>query len=95
MRRDRYETRRPWKPGYSLTRSAFWLSFWFSWGVAVTLLATGLYGGEAQRAQALALAPIYVPSMVLLIAALLGIHRALGAADLRAIVSQQAQEGER
>ncbi|QCI65645.1 NAD(P)+ transhydrogenase beta chain [Phreatobacter stygius] len=68
------------KPGYSLTRQAFWVSFVLAWCVILAIV----YGALAGQAQAVALAPIVVPSMVLMIAALLGIHRAFGSMDMRA-----------
>jgi hypothetical protein len=68
------------KPGYTLTRQAFWWSFALAWGVIIGIVVSGLRGvGEAVQ-----LAPIVVPSMIALIATLLGIHRFTGAMDFQA-----------
>lgn len=67
------------KPGYSLTRRAFWISFWLAWTVIFMTLIAAVAGVQA----AVELAPVTVPSMVGLIAALLGIHRFTGAMDMR------------
>ncbi|WP_052182720.1 hypothetical protein [Rhizobium sp. YS-1r] len=72
------------KPGYRLTRQAFWLSFLFAWGVIGAIVYHGVRGSE----QAVALANIVVPSMIVLIAALLGIHRFSGAMDFRAMTDR-------
>lgn len=85
------------RPTYRLSKRAFWLSFWFSWLVAFLLLLAGLFGGEVIRAQAAALAPIFLPSMVFIILGTLGIHRASGSSDFRSQLeyrSAEAPEGE-
>lgn len=76
------------RPGYTLTRSAFWISFFLAWAVILTLLCAALGGNAA----AIPLASTYVPSMVLMVAGVLGIHRAFGALDFRA--QQAAKEGD-
>lgn len=68
------------KPGYSLTRRAFWISFYLSWLVISFLIVGALFGVE----QAANIAGVAIPSMVGLIAALLGIHRFTGSLDMRA-----------
>lgn len=68
------------KPRYSLTRQAFWVSFVFAWIIIFAIVFGGLIG----RPQAVELAGLTIPSMVILIASLLGIHRAFGSADFRA-----------
>lgn len=72
------------KPTYSTTRTQLRISFAAGWICIVMLIAAGIAG----RAEAVALAPIVIPSMAALIAALLGIHRFAGSLDFRA-----AQEG--
>ncbi|RVG68510.1 NAD(P)+ transhydrogenase beta chain [Sinorhizobium meliloti] len=67
------------KPGYGLTRQAFWTSFVLAWIVIGAIVAGGLRGSR----EAVDLAGITVPSMIALIAALLGIHRAFGSMDYR------------
>jgi len=68
------------KPGYSLTRRAFWLSFVLAWLVIFMIVIGALLGIAA----AVDLAPVVIPSMIMLIAALLGIHRFAGSMDYRA-----------
>lgn len=82
------------KPGYSLTRHAFIVSFWLSWAVVAVMLIAGIFGTEAQREAVQALAPTFVPSMVLMVAGLLGIHRAFGSVDMRTAAVAKAPEGE-
>ncbi len=67
------------KPGYGLTRQAFWISFALAWLVIGAIVAGGLRGSR----EAVDLAGITIPSMIALIAALLGIHRAFGSMDYR------------
>lgn len=74
------------KPRYSLTRQAFWASFVFAWGVIFAILCVGLYG----EPQAVELAGLFVPSMVFLIASVLGIHRAFGSMDYRSSANAAA-----
>lgn len=76
-------TRKPRKPGYTLTRAAFWISFYLAWGVILAILTAALAGNSA----APSLATTYVPSMVLMVAGVLGIHRAFGSIDLRSQAS--------
>lgn len=83
--------RPPYKPAYRLSSWGFRLSFVCSWVAAFIILIGGVYGSDAQRAGAAAMAPIYLPAMVLIILGVLGIHRVTGAADLRAIVGQSGQ----
>ncbi|PWE52139.1 NAD(P)+ transhydrogenase beta chain [Metarhizobium album] len=83
------------KPGYNLTRQAFWLSFVLAWIVIGALVVGGLRGSR----EAVDLAGLTIPSMIALIAALLGIHRAFGSLDYRAAATnmprdQPAEEGE-
>jgi len=71
------------KPAYRLSRLAFWWSFVLAWGVILAIVAGALAGWH----DAVAIGGITIPSMVIMIAALLGIHRAFGAMDLRAITA--------
>lgn len=70
------------KPGYRTSRRYLWLSFAGAWGVIVALVAGALAG----EPQAVAIAPSVVPSMVLLICGVLGVHRFAGAMDMRSAV---------
>jgi NAD/NADP transhydrogenase beta subunit len=49
-------------------------------------------GGVMGSAGALALAPTIIPSMVALIVALLGVHRAFGSLDMRTIAGQHREK---
>lgn len=69
------------KPSYSTSKRALWLSSALAWLVILALVAGALAG---QR-EAVAMASIVVPSMVLLIAAMLGLHRFFGSMDMRTI----------
>ncbi len=68
-------------PTYNTTKRQMRLSFLFGWLVIFLLVAGGLYGSR----EAVDLAAIVVPSMILLIAATLGIHRYTGSLDFRAM----------
>lgn len=72
------------KPSYSLTRQAFWVSFIFAWGLIFWVCWAALQRGSAE---AVSLSNIVIPSMVMMIAALLGIHRAFGALDMRTLAT--------
>lgn len=74
------------KPGYTLTRRAFWVAFVLAWGTIGAIVAGAIAGSD----QAVAIAPVIVPSMVLLICTLLGIHRGFGSMDLRAAKGGEA-----
>lgn len=65
------------KPSYRTTRAQLWLSFWFAWLIIMGIVVAALSGSE----NAVALASTVVPSMFMLIAAMLGIHRFAGAMD--------------
>lgn len=67
------------KPGYSTSRQQMWFAFWLAWAVILSIVAGGLMGKE----KAVDLASIVVPSMVVLIGSMLGIHRFSGAMDFR------------
>lgn len=71
------------KPSYSLSRRAIWINTALAWLSIFALLVGALLGVE----HAVPMAAIVVPSAFLMIAALLGIHRAFGSMDLRAIAA--------
>lgn len=68
------------QPRYSTSRRQLWLSFWFGWATIIAIVASGLTGSP----RAVELAPVVIPSMMLLIAAMLGIHRFSGSLDFAA-----------
>ncbi|MDQ1185397.1 NAD(P)+ transhydrogenase beta chain [Agrobacterium larrymoorei] len=69
------------KPTYRMSKRQIWLSFWLAWAVILYLIWRGANGSD----QAVSLAGTVVPSMMLLIAALLGIHRFAGSMDFAAV----------
>lgn len=75
------------KPSYGTSKKALWISSALAWMTIFLLIAGGLAG----RQQAVELAGIIVPSMVFLIAAMLGIHRFSGSMDFRAAQGRQAE----
>jgi hypothetical protein len=80
------------RPGYSLTRLAFWVSFVLAWGLIIGIMVAGLVFNAPQT---MGLAGIVIPSMVLMVAGLLGIHRAFGSMDMRtaATAAKTSEEG--
>lgn len=71
------------RPGYSLSRRAFWISFWFAWGGFWLLLIAGLFGSETIRTQALELSKVWAVFTSAVILGTLGIHRGFGSMDYR------------
>jgi len=67
------------EPSYRSTRRYLWGSFYLAWAVIIILVAAAALGSV----QAVAIAPIVVPSMVALIIGVLGVHRGFGSADFR------------
>ncbi|MRN79946.1 NAD(P)+ transhydrogenase beta chain [Brucella sp. 10RB9210] len=65
------------EPGYTSSRRYLWGSFYLAWTVIIILVAAASFGSE----QAVAIAPIVVPSMVALIVGVLGVHRGFGSVD--------------
>jgi hypothetical protein len=76
------------RPSYSTTKRQIWFSFAFAWLVIFVIAG----GGVAGVSEAVDLANIVVPSMVMLIAALLGIHRVTGSMDFRAAQERAAED---
>lgn len=74
------------KPSYSTSKRALWLSSIMAWIVILILAVGAAMGGKAVEFGSIA-----VPSMVALIAALLGIHRFTGSLDFRASQPQAAE----
>lgn len=71
------------RPTYSTSKRAMWLSGACAWAAIFAIIFGALRGS----AESVALAPIVIPSMVMLIVALLGVHRAFGSLDMRTMVS--------
>jgi hypothetical protein len=68
------------KPSYSTSKQALWISSAMAWTVILVLAI-----GAAMNGQAVEFGTVAVPSMVFLIAAMLGIHRGFGSMDMRAM----------
>ncbi|MDG3580399.1 NAD(P)+ transhydrogenase beta chain [Rhizobium sp. YJ-22] len=79
----------PHKPGYTTTRQMLWISFGSSWAINFAVVI----GALLRVPQAIELAQITFPTMVLLIASLLGIHRGFGSLDYRAAAAQPLLPG--
>lgn len=67
------------KPSYGTSKKHLWLSSSMAWLVILVLAAGAVMGSE----QAVSFGTVAVPSMVALIAALLGIHRGFGSVDMK------------
>ncbi len=67
------------KPSYRTSKQSLWFSTIMAWSVVLILAI-----GAAASGKATEFGTIAVPSMVALIAALLGIHRGFGSMDFRA-----------
>lgn len=68
------------KPSYSTSRLALWVSGACAWLLVFVIVVRGSFFDSPG---ALALAPIVIPSMVMMIVALLGVHRGFGSLDMR------------
>jgi hypothetical protein len=65
------------KPAYTTSKRAIWLNSFMAW-LVILILAIG----SIVQGQALGFASVAVPSLVLLIAGTLGIHRHYGSRDM-------------
>lgn len=69
----------PSKPSYSTSKRQLWFSSVMAWAVILVCALGAIMG----KPEAVSFGTIAVPSMVALIAALLGIHRISGSMDFR------------
>ena len=76
------------QPRYRTTKRQIGISTALAWLIIFMITA----GGVAGVPEAVSLAGIAVPSMVMLIAALLGIHRFTGSMDFKASQEREAEE---
>lgn len=67
------------RPTYSTSKRAMWLSGACAWAAIFAVIAGALRGSP----ESVAIASIVIPSMVMMIVALLGVHRAFGSLDMR------------
>jgi hypothetical protein len=65
------------KPAYTTSKRAIWLNSFMAW-LVILILAIG----SIVQGQALGFASVAVPSLVVLIAGTLGIHRHYGSRDM-------------
>lgn len=79
----RREESAAFKPTYRMTRRWNWISFLLSWAILVGIVVAAVRGSQ----EAVAIAPVFVPSLCLMIAALIGIHRWTGAMDFQSAIS--------
>lgn len=68
------------KPSYGTSKRYLWGSFWASWGIVYLLCAGALFGSK----EAVGMATIAIPSLLALIAGMLGVHRHYGSKDFEA-----------
>jgi hypothetical protein len=73
------------KPSYGTSKRYLWGSFWAAWG-AIFLL---LFGALAGSREAVDIAPMAIPALLTLIAAMLGLHRHYGSKDFEAVASAE------
>jgi hypothetical protein len=76
------------KPTYRTSKRALWLSSALAW-LVILILAIGAARGSDQ---AVAFANIAVPSMVVLILGILGIHRGGGSLDMYTLHKYNARD---
>ncbi len=74
------------KPTYSTSKRYLWGSFWASWGAIYLLIAGALAGSS----EATGMATIALPSLLTLIATVLGVHRHYGSKDFEAAAQSEA-----
>lgn len=74
------------KPSYGTSKSYLWGSFWASWGCVYLLIMGALLGSK----EAEGMATLAIPSLLALIAAMLGVHRHYGSKDFEATASAEA-----
>lgn len=68
------------KPTYGTSKRALWMSGGAAWLAILVIVGAGAVWNSPG---ALALAPTVIPAMVMLIVALLGVHRGFGSLDMR------------
>lgn len=76
------------RPSYRTSKRQIWMTFTFAWLVIFIIVVAGVSG----KKEAVDLASVIVPSLVLLIAAMLGIHRYTGSLDFQAAQERAAEE---
>lgn len=75
-------------PSYKTSRQAIWISSALAWLVIFLVVGGAVRGSD----QAVNLAGVVVPSMVALIAGMLGIHRHYGSKDMQTMAEKEVAE---
>ncbi len=73
------------KPSYGTSKRYLWGSFWASWGAIYLLIMGALLGST----EAVGMSTLVIPSLLTLIAAMLGVHRHYGSKDFEAAASSE------
>ncbi|MEH3091994.1 MAG: NAD(P)+ transhydrogenase beta chain [Agrobacterium cavarae] len=73
------------RPSYGTSKRYLWGSFWASWGAVYLVIIGALFNSTA----AMGLSTLVIPSMLTLIAAMLGVHRHYGSKDFEATASAE------
>lgn len=69
------------RPTYRTSKRAMWISGGFAWSL-MFIVVIGAFRGSAES---VAIAGIVIPTMAGMIVAMLGLHRAFGSLDFRAL----------
>lgn len=73
------------RPSYGTSKRYLWGSFWASWGAIYLVIIGALLGST----EAVGMSTLVVPSLLTLIAAMLGVHRHYGSKDFEATASAE------
>lgn len=74
------------RPSYGTSKRYLWGSFWASWGAIYLLIMGALLGST----EAVGMSTLVIPSLLTLIAAMLGVHRHYGSKDFEAAANADA-----
>ncbi|MDR6102775.1 hypothetical protein QE369_002972 [Agrobacterium larrymoorei] len=74
------------RPSYGTSKRYLWGSFWAAWGAVYLVIIGALFNSTA----AMGLSTLVIPSMLALIAAMLGVHRHYGSKDFEATATADA-----
>lgn len=73
------------RPSYGTSKRYLWGSFWASWGAIYLVIIGALLGST----EAVGMSTLAIPSLLTLIAAMLGVHRHYGSKDFEATASAE------
>lgn len=77
------------KPSYTTSKRQLWLNSIMAWAVIIILACGSVAGSE----QAVAFGTVALPSMVVLIGGMLGIHRHYGSRDMAIMKTDTKEPG--